>query len=1671
MILELPVETAADAKLQTVRELYDQGLMLQAHRAGLALGPLHSWPGTEGQILAGRLAGHLGAMRQSAWLLRCAYRNAPDDPEARYYYGYGIWRRRGPYAAWRWLQATGEPPVTTTDELRSSWCALVGEVAATLRDFDTAETWLARAATIAPDSAWVKVCASQVLEGEDRYEEALAQAREALAVRPFYRPAVQSAAHLLTLLERDGEALDLLAEASDRIESNAVTGQLFGMQLELKQYEAASRTLDRFVELTPLPEKVILKWLAAQRAELAYFLGDLPASIRLARESDSEFWKTIADRLDDPARAAGKAVLLPVGFVRQHHVTCGPATLAAITRFWSMPADHLQVADEICYNGTPHHSERKWANDHGWLTREFSVTEPAAIALLDRGIPFTFTTVDPANSHLQAIIGYDSRRGTLLVRDPYWRHSGEALADKLLERYRAYGPRGMALVPVAEGAKLADLDLPDAALWDLLFAVDDALVVHRRELAQQAYDQLRAAAPGHRLGAEGRRRLAVYDSNPTEHLAALDELLAIAPDDQSLILERLACLRNQARREERLEIYRQLCAKKETHPVFWQQYAQELRPDARRHEDALRLLGRAIRRWPTEAANYYILANFFWDQRRFDEALTLYRFAASLGDKDEQLVEGYFNAASWFKQTDEAFAFLRDRVVRFGKKSSQPARTLANAFLQLDRNREALEVIEAALLQRPDDGQLLLFAADLWLACSQEHLPRAVELLERARDKAPRQAWLRTAARMAHTDSRHEDSLALWREALALQPLAIDAHRAIARLLAETEGPAAALAHLEQSADRFPHHYPLHELWIEWVRDEPAAVREPVIRRVVAVNPDDAWIRRELAFLLAAEQRLEEARAEADIAGRLEPTSVSYHLLRAQMARLEGKLPAARDALREAVRLSVDNDLAISELIDLCDTPTERREVLTFVQEQLEAQVIFGDGLLSYRDHARRTLAPDELLADLREALAARPDLWHAWSACVQQLLDMNDLDEARKLSEQATERFPLLPRLWLDRAEVCHCRKDWAGELEALQNVYRISPRWGTGVRALAAAWERRGEYEESRLLLENAVARSPLDGATRLMLAETLWHLNQRDEALACVRQVVQVDPGFERAWDCLSSWSDALGCPEQALAAVRELTARRGGETRSWLFLARLLDAPEQLEEKLQCLAKAAELNPRCSEAYDQRAVALARAGRFDDALAECRPAAWGSHPPRELRARAAWVEAERGDLPAAIAAIKQVVADEPQFFWAWSRLADWCQAAKDNAGYLEASEALVRINPQYEVGHGYLGEARQIAGDRAGAMVAYRHAFELNPKYEFAGNALFDLQLEDGDLTGAAATVQALLDHGESPYVLARDAQLAARQGDQQRALARLASVCTAEAPTEWPVEAAATAAAQAGWKAAAAKTLASFLDRPEARPNVGIEWVVLCGELGDWHACGERLAGMSLDRELVERAVYVFLEGMYKSNRPDELRQYVRRHWKWLRTSTFAWGAAGYALTGIRDYALAAQWNSDWREREDIRSWMLVNVVEGLRNDGRDAEAADASRQALGLPQPKGHDLHRLWLATDAVAAGDMATAQEWLAGMNPAEQLDADYAFLAGCARVAVEMAAARPELASSAFRQARGTLIQLRNGYEFWRFEPARRRAWQAAVRRVAALRGTLLAKWWSWFAVWNWG
>ncbi len=682
--------------------------------------------------------------------------------------------------------------------------------------------------------------------------------------------------------------------------------------------------------------------------------------------------------------------------------------------------------------------------------------------LLDRGVPFTLTITFTALAHLQAIAGYDSRRKTLLIRDPTERMVMEYEADEFFEREAPNGPRGMALVPADRPELLEGLALPDAELYDRVHAIHCALEEHDRAKAQSALEEMQEIAVNHRLTLAARNVLARYDSDVVALLQATEQLLEKYPGDENLQLMRLSCLRQLGRRDDRLEILRGIVGGEEPDPLFFQELAFELLVDARQHDHAEWLIRRTIRRRPSDAESYRVLGELRWDRHRRHEALELYRYAACLEQMQEGFAQEYFLASRYLMQTEVALRFLRDRFERFGNRSSLPARTLTSAFDALHQHAEADKVLQSALQLHCDDGELQLYGADYY--ARHGDLARAEQLLTDAEPFCHQALWLRGAAKIASYRGDIAGALAQWREILSLEPLALDAHEAVSRLMYVVEGYDATLAHLRKAVADFPKNYVLHQMLIEWLRHSDPAETEKAVRDLLAIQTIDPWARRELAIALYEQGRISEGLTEAQHAQELEPASPAGCLILGLLYRKSGDTEEAKEAFRQAIRLSVDYDLAMQELLATCDSKAQRADELKFVRRELLKQVILGDAVLGYCNGAASTLEADELLDTLREILAARPDLWQAWSATIDQLLTAERISEALDVARQASDRFPLLPVVWLDLAKVHHERGEFAEEITAIERALDISPGLSYASRQLAEAYEHQGDCERAR-------------------------------------------------------------------------------------------------------------------------------------------------------------------------------------------------------------------------------------------------------------------------------------------------------------------------------------------------------------------------------------------------------------------------------------------------------------------------------------------------------------------------------------------------------------------------------------------------------------------------------
>ncbi|EIQ01138.1 hypothetical protein OpiT1DRAFT_05706 [Opitutaceae bacterium TAV1] len=1687
--------------LATLRDLARDARFLDAHAAwsaAVAAGeapPLpawtsaETWPDADAALTASRLAWHWGDGPLHQQLSRLAFRLDPSSPKTLAAHITCFWTRHGPAAALRLLNEHRPSIPVDPGESAHDLALLEARLLAIFRDFTAAWPLLDRVREQAPDYAWGWVERCAVLETEDRHEEALAAAREAVRLRPWYPPAVSRLASTLLTAGRDDEALTLLTDALARTQAGAHAHQLVLLCMELEDFPHAAAALDQAEKLQPLMDKPGRAWIAARRSEIAWSHGDGTAARAFALQTGWPYFEAIAKRIDalPPSPPFPGRVRLPVRYIRQHHVTCVPATLAMIADYWQRPVDHLSIASEICYDGTSDLAERNWIAVRGWVFREFRIDWETTKTLIDRGCPFTLVTTGIRSGHMQAVIGYDAALRLLILRDPGQRSCIECLADEFLKDHAVTGPRGVVLVPPEKAPLLEGITFADATLYDLRHTLQAALARHDRPAAETALARMQADAPGHPLTLRAAWELASSDRHPERILAAIRALRALFPDDVNLRLDELAWLDHLGRASERLALLREAAGRRNAPSVFLQHLAETLRADARRHPRALRLLARVLRRDPVNADNLRTFAHLLWEQRAFADAAAVYRLAACTGDKTEQHQESWFAACRHLHHTEECLALLRDRVARWGHRSSLPVRTLFTCLEALDREPEAFAALDNALTLHPDDGALLLFAAEA--RARHGRLDTAQRLLADAASRSPRAAWLRSAAHVAAISSDHAAALARWRELLEQNPADTDATGRAAALVARIEGRAAELAFLADACRRLPHLHPLRRLHIERLRDEPAPDALSAIDDLLAQNPDDAWALREKALILRRLGRAADALPCAEAALRIEPSDPASHGVCATILDTLGRRARARAAVENGLRLSIDADWLYPQLVDLVDDFEGRRAAVLFLHDELARQPFAGAPHLRFREVARAILPADELGRILDSLRRARPECWSAWSALVRHRMEENALPVARDLATEATCRFPLLPRLWSDLAAV-HARDGaTAAEIDALRKALELSPGWSAASLQLAAACERALRLDDAEHALRRAIAADPVSPAAHGHLADFLWCRNRREEAFASIEQALRLAPGYGWAWQQFSNWSDLAGTPARAMQLAEEFTRTRPGEADSWLRLSRLrtatgeADREKILAQNLADLDRAAALDPRNPDIHDHRAWLLATHGRHDEALAACSPAVYLPPPaspassappppplpspsalppcPHTLEGRAAWVESQRGNLAAAIGRMAAVVARHPDYTWGWACLAEWHFAKEEPERALEAATRWAWLEPDSPVPLGHIADAHHRAGRNAEAADALRRALAIAPDYQYGAGFLMQLLAAAGEPVPAARHLRHIETHCPPATVAwARVLCHTLQPGERDEAAAALASLARIpDAPGRLLGEAVdAMLRIDAGKTAADA--LAPLLADPAIHPDTGPQLLRALGrptvrqavrmmkkaDLADAHRA--RMFGDLLDTIGREKQLLV-------------LRWLVRTERAFLRAHDLTWGMTGYAWNCCNRPRQVIRWTADWATRPDAEAWMLHNRIDSLYETGRIAEARATLDRALTLPGAAANDYLQAAHGCELALAGRASDATAVLARFGTRElPAFADSIRIMANQIASVQLAPAGTPERHAAWRKAHDRLAELGASGTPVAASPALRIFRRRALHRIAQDDGSLSAR-----------
>lgn len=1532
-----------EGQITEARDLSKEGFPLRAWQVVADCSDYRTWPAGEARRLASTLASRLGSQR---WSNVLAWRNWKAFPENDDYFLSAQFGRIGDGRWWesfRAIEARLEGGVSSETARADLW-ALQGWFLGQWRDFARAFPLLDAAIAVDPQRPWPWTEKASVLQSADRREEALEMTEQALTLHPNYRPAAQIRVSLLQELGRDEEGEEFLKSLHRERELANYPSRLHALCAERNEWDQALAYLDDVARLSPLLDKGGQQWLAARRADIYLDQDDLPKFFLAAAQTGKKtFQKRVAKHLKKTKGATHQRKRLAVPFIRQHSMTCAPATLASLAAFWEKDEDHLAIAEAICSDGTPWHKEREWAGAHGFIAREFKVTAETTKTLIDRGIPFTLTTSWTTGSHLQACIGYDEFQASAVIRDPTQRHNVEMSFEGLTENHPIQGPRGMVLVPVEREHLLAGITLPDEGVYEAHHRFAIALQEHRRPEAEAAIQEMaQVGTEDHPCVWWTRYRLAQYDGRTAEELEWLDRIITRFPKVERFRYWRLRALQRLSRREEREKSLREAVMKKGCSTVFYSELGELYSEDGRQYEMAHHFLRRAMRMSPTEEVAYATLANAKWRRFEREEALALHRISSTLSPHFEPYALEYFESCVALGKREEGLQYLQERVAAKGQKEGGPWLTLIAAYSQIGRTPEAKDKLTEACAALPENGDLLLEAAERLSYWGDS--VRAWELVEQARPLVAERQWHEAVGRMAGFLGRRDKAIAAWQKVAELAPTLMPAHRALARFH-EEERNGGAGAYLRPVIAEQPEHPALLGLYAEWCSADDAQEAVATLRRALAILPNWTWAVRELALQWQILGQLEEAEQTARRAVALsefEPTS--WGILGDILWRKD-QPEEAEACLKKALQLDIDYNWATNHLMLVLRHRDAIGEGLDFLQEEIERQVSTGEAIFAYREHAYRHREPEILQNELKRFCRLRPDLWQTWSAAKDQALAMNRTKDATEAAEELVRRFPLTPRAYTERAEVSHAVGNYEAEIRDLQRALEISPQWDFAARRLSEALERSERYHEALVAMQQARNAEPLVAANHGMSARLLAMSGKTEEAFQVMQQAVRVDASYEFGWSELCRLAEAQKGEGEVRALLAEMDPSSRHREGWWDIKRWVLASLGDRETALAVAREALERFPKSLTLRDQLAVFLCEQGDYQQALLECQQPQEGEPWNRSLAGRHAWIQMEAGHPREAIEATTNLVAREPDYVWAWRNLMRWHSQRENWQESLEAARKVNRLDPNDAPAWGFRAEAATKLENAQEAEEALERAYHLDPDYSYGGRELLELHVNKGNYERAREIWKSLCHYSPSPYVLVDGLTIELADGkiEQVEALTdELLAMDLSEEEEE--------ALGYAEWAFDKYRQTTLWDDRLSRHmrgdPSRAIfnAWARGHLERGRRDKFSKKLKKHPAPFDRKVGAWCLVISRLANDGARNEVSQLIRDHRTDFRSAQRTWSEAGYALMHHGTAAEAVRWFRDWRERgEALSARDYLNLASSAIRQGDLSLAAEATQ--------------------------------------------------------------------------------------------------------------------------------
>ena len=352
-------------------------------------------------------------------------------------------------------------------------------------------------------------------------------------------------------------------------------------------------------------------------------------------------------------------------------------------------------------------------------------------------------------------------------------------------------------------------------------------------------------------------------------------------------------------------------------------------------------------------------------------------------------------------------------------------------------------------------------------------------------------------------------------------------------------------------------------------------------KQAIALAPDSAELRAELAGLFARNDRATEALDAAEAGLARDPSNreankivgTIYAALADQGQPLRSgdnvaEYPARAIAALEKARRGGTGDLNIDLLLGRLYSQTRAFDkALPLLRHVVEEQPGYQDGVL--------------LLATAQESAGAASD--------------------AIETLEQALVANPKFYRGQLRLAETYERAARWPEAAAAFERALALNTRNTALIPRRAVALINAGKAAEARTLLQPLLAESTTpDPALMYLLAEAQRADHDLASAEATARKLMASSPGDVRGLHVLSLVQQERGDVKAAEASLRELLTRAPQDANALNSLGYMLaERGEQLEEAVRLVQRALTIEPGNPSYLDSLGWAYFQQGRFDQA----------------------------------------------------------------------------------------------------------------------------------------------------------------------------------------------------------------------------------------------------------------------------------------------------------------------------------------------------------------------------------------------------------------------------------------------------------------------------------------